>query len=257
MAGSELPAAVAADRHGHRVVALGSSAASTERADASEMSCSLDRPPARIATRQAPGHCGTRRIGRSSCRSSSSSGRRRLEAAHDDRHLRARFHLRIRRSVLTEHEAVEPLVGGVLVLDLHLEPGRLQLATRGLLVLAPRHSARRSSSGPWRRSASPSSPWARSCSAPASGRSPCPRPGRTPRPVSRRRSRAPGVATPRSRRSSRRTSGIADRPRPARDVDPHRCVLGDLRPGRRVLRDDRALGCLEAMSWTSNSDSCR
>ena len=50
--GRQLPAAVAADADRRHLVALGSSAAATDAAEASEISCSLDRPPASTATRR-------------------------------------------------------------------------------------------------------------------------------------------------------------------------------------------------------------
>src|SRR2546423_843808 len=107
----------------------GSSAASTERAEASEISCSLERPPARSATRRRPltvSSRGRRRVGRRR----SAAGL----AADGQRHDRLRRLLRAAGGILAEDEVDLGRVGHVLVDDLEAESRRLERLLGGAHV---------------------------------------------------------------------------------------------------------------------------
>src|SRR5919109_225141 len=88
----------------------GSSASITERAEASEISCSLERPPMRTATR-----------------SGSTTFLLACELAHGDDHRTAGRRLRVSLRILVQDDVVEQWVVGLLLLHLHLEPGVLEL----------------------------------------------------------------------------------------------------------------------------------
>ena len=146
---SELPAAVAPDRHGHRLVALRVERLE-HRARRRERDVVLARPAAgEDRDADAPRHCPeSAPVVGSSCRRRRVrrrlARRRRLVVRHDDRHGRARLRLAAAARILRDHEAVERRVARVLVLHLDLEARRLELASRRLLVRAldVRHAGR-------------------------------------------------------------------------------------------------------------------
>ena len=103
----------------------GSSSSSTERAEASEISCSLERPPMSTATRT------FRQARLTRPRSSSRGGANR---ADDDRHGRAGLRLRAAGRILRENDAVEGRIGRVLLREVRLEAGVLERGHGRVLV---------------------------------------------------------------------------------------------------------------------------
>src|ERR671919_642384 len=90
----------------------------TDRAEAREISCSLERPPWITATRSRSANALT------------------AEGAHRDRHDAARRRLRLGLGILVEHDPVLERVVRRLLLDLNLETGVLELFPGARLVLS-------------------------------------------------------------------------------------------------------------------------
>ena len=129
-----------------------SSPARTDAADASETSCSEERPPPSTATRR-----GVIRPPRPASSAWSAVRRRLRQPADEDPHRRALLHLRAGRRVLVEHDPVLVRVGHVAERGARLEAGGGERVARLLRALPEQvgHDDRRDRSA--RRRSRPSS----------------------------------------------------------------------------------------------------